>query len=80
MPTTLPNGSTIYRIPDIVQDVLFNDESVMDLQLIEVKVEPSGHGYIMCFRSLEDRESEPKRMVDTQILTRVYYGKVQVIE
>jgi hypothetical protein len=80
MPETTPDGAIIYREPDTFTDVLFNGESVVDMQLREVKVYPNRWGYIMCLRTFETRDKPAEKMIDGQYLTHTYHGYIEVIE
>jgi hypothetical protein len=81
MPEETFDGAILYRHPDELTDVLFNGQSVLDMQLKEVKIYPiSGWGYIMCLRTFETRDEPAKTMIDGQYLTHTYHGYIEVIE
>jgi hypothetical protein len=70
----------IYNHPDELTDVLFNGQSVMDMQLVEVKrYKYSGWGYIMCLRTFETRDTPAEKMIDGQYLTHTYHGYIEVV-
>jgi len=80
MPETDPVTEAVtYHYPDEFTDILLNGDSILALQPIEAKVYPDGWGYVMCLRTFETVEKEPKKLIDGQHLTHTYYGYIQVI-
>jgi hypothetical protein len=80
MPETTLDGAIIYREPDTFTDVLFNGQSVIDMQLCEVKrYNINGWGYIMCLRTFDTRTVPAEKMIDGQYLTHTYHGYIEVV-
>jgi hypothetical protein len=80
MPIHTDDDAIIYREPDQLTDVLFNGQSVLDMQLREVKrYNINGWGYIMCLRTFETRDKAAEKMIDGQYLTHTYHGYIEVV-
>jgi hypothetical protein len=76
MPTSLPDGSTLYEYPDTFTDIALNGASILDLGVYAVRVWPDGRGYVLAKKLLPT--DQIKTQIDGQIRNHYQYGNVTI--
>ena len=79
MPVTRTDGTVVYRYPDPVADVKLNGVSVINLEVLEVWLNPqNGEGLILSRKKLGESSKPKKRWVDGQWRNYITRGKIEV--